>query len=85
MKNLEALFLKLLQREHDFLLNQVVDTAIQEGNIKISDIDAIGVTQGLGLSGTLLTGISFAKGLALGLGIPIIPINHLEGHIFANF
>jgi len=76
---------EIASREHDFLLNQIVDRAIEEANIKISDLNAIGVTQGPGLSGTLLTGISFAKGLALGLGIKIIPINHLEGHIFANF
>jgi len=76
---------EIASREHDFLLNQVVDRAIEEANIRISDLNAIGVTQGPGLSGTLLTGISFAKGLALGLGIQIIPINHLEGHIFANF
>ena len=76
---------EIASREHDLLLNQVVDRAIKKAKIRISDLDAIGVTQGPGLSGTLLTGISFAKGLALGLGIQIIPVNHLEGHIFANF
>lgn len=76
---------EIASREHDLLLNQVVDKSIEKANISVSDIDAIGVTNGPGLSGTLLTGISFAKGLGLGLKIPIVPINHLEGHIFANF
>lgn len=49
------------------------------------DLDGIAVTQGPGLSGALITGTSFSKGLAVGLNIPIIGINHLEAHIFANF
>lgn len=76
---------EIASREHDFLLNQVVDQSIKEAKITLSEVNAIAVTQGPGLSGTLLTGISFAKGLAIALKIPIIPINHLEGHIYANF
>jgi len=76
---------EIASREHEILLNHVVNKAINDANIKLSKIDAISVTQGPGLAGTLLTGISFAKGLGIGLGIPVIPINHLEGHIFANF
>ncbi len=76
---------ELASREHEVLLNQVVDKTIKEAKIELSSLDAISVTQGPGLNGTLLTGISFAKGLGLGLGIPVIPINHLEGHIFSNF
>jgi N6-L-threonylcarbamoyladenine synthase len=66
-------------------LNYIVNEAIIESKITLKDLDAISVTQGPGLSGTLLTGISFAKGLASGLQLPLIPVNHLEGHIFANF
>ena len=66
-------------------MNKVVDHTLHESGIKLNKLDAISVTQGPGLAGSLLTGVSFAKGLGLGLGIPLIPINHLEGHIFANF
>ena len=76
---------EIASREHEILLNHVVNKAINDASIELSKIDAISVTQGPGLAGTLLTGISFAKGLGIGLGIPVIPINHLEGHIFANF
>ena len=76
---------EIASREHEYLLNKVVNHALDESGIKLNELDAISVTQGPGLAGTLLTGISFAKGLGLGLGIPVIPINHLEGHIFANF
>jgi len=76
---------EIASRQHEILLNQVVDTSLKEAKININEIDAISVTQGPGLTGALLTGISFAKGLGIGLGIPVIPVNHLEGHIFANF
>ncbi len=76
---------EIASREHEVLLNKVVYEALINAKIKLSDLNAISVTQGPGLVGTLLTGISFAKGLAIGLDIPVIPINHLEGHIFANF
>ena len=76
---------ELASREHEVLLNRVVHEAIIKANINLKNLNAIAVTQGPGLNGTLLTGISFAKGLGMGLGIPVIPINHLEGHIFANF
>ena len=76
---------ELASREHEVLLNRVVQESINQANINLSELDAIAVTQGPGLNGTLLTGICFAKGLGLGLRIPVVPVNHLEGHIFANF
>ena len=76
---------ELASREHETLLNRVVHEAIKKANIKLRNLNAIAVTQGPGLTGTLLTGICFAKGLGFGLNIPVVPINHLEGHIFANF
>ena len=76
---------ELASREHEVLLNRVAHEAIIKANINLKNLNAVAVTQGPGLNGTLLTGISFAKGLGLGLGIPVVPINHLEGHIFANF
>ena len=76
---------EIASREHELLLNTVVNEAVVLAKCSISDIDAIAVTRGPGLTGALLTGISFAKGLGVGLEIPVIPINHLEGHIFSNF
>ena len=76
---------ELASREHETLLNRVVDEAIKKANISLRNLNAVAVTQGPGLTGTLLTGICFAKGLGFGLNIPVIPINHLEGHIFAKF
>ena len=76
---------ELASREHEKVINLIVHKVIQESNISLNSLDGIAVTQGPGLSGALITGCSFSKGLALGLGIPIIGINHLEAHIFANF
>ena len=76
---------ELASREHEILLNKVVHQALNQANINLPELDGIAVTQGPGLNGTLLTGNCFAKGLGLGLGIPVVPVNHLEGHIFANF
>ena len=71
-------------REHERLLNNLTIQAIEQTKVEINDIDGIAVTNGPGLSGALLTGVSFAKGLALGLGIKIVSINHLEAHMIAN-
>ena len=76
---------ELASREHERLINLVVEESIQRSLIKLENINLISVTNGPGLSGALLTGVCFAKGLGLGLGIPVIPINHLEAHIFSNF
>ena len=72
---------EVASREHDRLLNQLVIKSIKEANISLNDIQGIGVTKGPGLAGTLLTGVSFAKGFSQSLNIPIIGINHLEAHI----
>lgn len=63
----------------------VVEKAIDEAGIKKKDLTAIAVTKGPGLVGALLVGISFAKAFAYSLNIPIIPVNHLEGHIAVNY
>ena len=76
---------EVASREHDRLLNQLVIKSIKEANISLNDIQGIGGTKGPGLAGTLLTGVSFAKGFSQSLNIPIIGINHLEAHIYANF
>ncbi|RKY32277.1 MAG: tRNA (adenosine(37)-N6)-threonylcarbamoyltransferase complex transferase subunit TsaD [Candidatus Omnitrophota bacterium] len=63
----------------------VTDCALKEAGLKIKDIDLISVTNAPGLLGSLLVGISFAKALSLNLGIPLVGVNHLHGHIYANF
>ena len=75
---------EVASREHEKLLNNMAIDAINSANIKINEIEGIAVTNGPGLAGALLTGVSFAKGLAIGLGVKIVSINHLEAHIIAN-
>ena len=75
---------ELASREHEKTLNLIVHKALKKSKISLDDLDGIAVTQGPGLSGALITGTSFAKGLAVGLNIPILGVNHLEAHIFAN-
>ena len=76
---------EVASREHERLLNYSVEKALDEAEIALSDLDGVGVTQGPGLAGTLITGVCFAKGLSQSLNIPILGINHLEAHIYANF
>ena len=72
-------------REHNKLLGPVVKGVLEQAEMELSSITGIAVTQGPGLAGSLLVGLSYAKGLALGLDVPLYGINHIEGHIFANF
>lgn len=76
---------ELACRKHIEIIDRVVTSAIDTAGIKASDIDAIAVTQGPGLIGALLVGVSFAKAFAYSLGIPLIGVNHLEGHLFSIF
>ena len=76
---------EIASREHEKFLNEMVSNILNDGGISKEELEGIAVTQGPGLSGTLITGVCFAKGLALGLALPIIGVNHLEAHIFANF
>ena len=63
----------------------VVDTAIKRAGIDKRDLSAIAFTRGPGLLGSLLVGTSFAKGMSLGLRIPIVDVNHLHGHVLSHF
>ncbi len=72
-------------REHEKLLFPVINSVLEQSNHELKDVNAIAVTQGPGLAGSLLVGLSYAKGLALGLDVPLYGVNHIEGHIFANF
>src|SRR5580693_7791103 len=74
---------ELASREHLRAIVPVVRQALSEANHTYSSVDAIAVTQGPGLAGALMVGISFAKALAFALDKPLIAVNHLEGHIHA--
>ncbi len=74
---------ELASREHLRAIVPVVREALDRANIGYEDVDAIGVTYGPGLVGSLLVGLTYAKGLATSLGIPLIGVNHIEGHIHA--
>ncbi len=76
---------ELASRAHQRLIVPVVDSALVEAGVTREDITAVGVTYGPGLAGSLLVGLSFAKAYALGLGVPLIGVNHLEGHIYSVF
>ena len=76
---------ELAGRSHIDRIHHVIDQAVQDAGIRLSDIDLIAATQGPGLVGSLLVGINAAKGLAYGLNKPLVGINHLEGHLLAIF
>ena len=76
---------ELASRAHQQNIVPVVDTAIKRAAITKNDIDAIAFTRGPGLLGSLLVGTSFAKGLSLGLNIPLVDVNHLHGHVLSHF
>jgi len=76
---------ELASRAHQQNIVPVVDTAIRRAGVSKSDLSAIAFTRGPGLIGSLLVGTSFAKGMSLGLGIPLIEVNHLHGHVLSHF
>ncbi len=76
---------ELASRAHQQNIIPVVDTALKEAGVTIDKIDAIAFTRGPGLVGSLLVGVSFAKGLSLAHNIPLVEVNHLQGHILSHF
>ncbi|NLV34340.1 MAG: tRNA (adenosine(37)-N6)-threonylcarbamoyltransferase complex transferase subunit TsaD [Clostridiaceae bacterium] len=76
---------EIASRKHVEFILPVIDKAIKLAGIQKDEIDAVAVTQGPGLVGALLIGITAAKALAAALDIPLIPVNHLKGHIAANY
>ena len=76
---------ELASRAHQQNIVPVVDAALRRAGVDKSELSAIGFTRGPGLLGSLLVGTSFAKGLALSLNIPLIEVNHLQGHVMAHF
>ena len=76
---------ELASRAHQLNIVPVVDQALKRAGITKEELSAIAFTRGPGLMGSLLVGVSFAKGLAASLGIPMIDVNHLQGHVLAHF
>ena len=76
---------EIAARHHLKNIIPLLRIALDEAKVSLEDVDVIGVTQGPGLVGALLIGISLAKSIAYTLGIPIVGVNHLQGHIYANF
>ncbi|MBU3103910.1 tRNA (adenosine(37)-N6)-threonylcarbamoyltransferase complex transferase subunit TsaD [Clostridium gasigenes] len=76
---------EVASRMHIEVINKVVMEALEEAKVTLKDIDAIGVTYGPGLVGALLVGLQYAKGLAFSTKKPLIGVNHIEGHISANY
>ncbi|HZA26084.1 MAG TPA: tRNA (adenosine(37)-N6)-threonylcarbamoyltransferase complex transferase subunit TsaD [Actinomycetota bacterium] len=76
---------ELASRAHVERLNPLLDVALAEAGMRWPDVEALAVTRGPGLVGALLVGLATAKAIALALDVPLIAVNHLEGHIYANF
>jgi N6-L-threonylcarbamoyladenine synthase len=76
---------ELASRAHVERLNPIIDEALEQAGATWREIDALAVTRGPGLAGALLVGMATAKAIALALRLPLVAINHLEGHIYANF
>jgi N6-L-threonylcarbamoyladenine synthase len=75
---------ELASRAHQRLIAPVVEDALRIASVEKKDLDAVAAVYGPGLIGSILTGLSFGKAMAMGLGIPFIGINHMEAHIFSN-
>jgi len=76
---------EIASREHCLHIKDVVEQALVQAEVDFSDLSAIAVTYGPGLVGSLLVGLAAAKAMAYAAGIPLLGINHLEGHVYANF
>ena len=76
---------EVASRQHMLQIVPVVDLALEQAEVGWGEIDAIAVTKGPGLAGSLLIGVSMAKALALAHGLPLLGVNHLEGHVYANW
>ena len=76
---------EIASRNHTESISSVTKKALEEAKVTFDDIDSICVTQGPGLVGALLVGVAYAKGLSYALDKPLVPVNHIEGHIAANY
>jgi len=76
---------EIASRNHTAVIGKLSELAVKNAGIELKDIDAVAVTYAPGLIGALLVGVNFAKGLAFSLGVPLIPVHHIRGHIAANY
>ena len=84
-KQYGGVFPEVASRQHVLAVHPVIETVLNKAHMSYSDLDAIAVTRGPGLAGSLVVGMNAAKGLALATGLPIIGVNHLEGHIYSSW
>jgi N6-L-threonylcarbamoyladenine synthase len=80
-----GVFPEVASRQHVLSIIPVVEQTLDRSNLTLNDIDAVAVTRGPGLAGSLVVGMNMAKGIALGMNLPIIGVNHLEGHIYSSW
>lgn len=80
-----GVFPEVASRQHMLAVVPVVEQALSQAHLSLGEVDAIAVTRGPGLAGSLVVGLNAAKGLALGLGLPLVGVNHLEGHIYSSW
>lgn len=78
-----GVFPEVASRQHVLSIVPVVQDTLSKAHLTLNDIDAIAVTRGPGLAGSLVVGVNAAKGLALGTGLPLVGVNHLEGHLYS--
>jgi N6-L-threonylcarbamoyladenine synthase len=78
-----GIFPEVASRQHILSIYPIVDQALKDAHLRLTDLDGIAVTRGPGLPGSLVVGINMAKGLAIGSGLPLLGINHLEGHLYS--
>jgi N6-L-threonylcarbamoyladenine synthase len=78
-----GVFPEVASRQHVLAITPVVQQTLASAHLSLVDVDAIAVTRGPGLAGSLVVGVNTAKGLALGLGLPLVGVNHLEGHLYS--
>ncbi len=76
---------EIASRAHMEMCNRIIDSALEEAGLQFGELDALAVTYGPGLVGALLTGVSCMKGLSYATKLPLIPVNHILGHVFANY
>lgn len=78
-----GVFPEVASRQHIRVIYPVIEQALQQAHMSLADVDAVAVTRGPGLPGSLVVGVNAAKGITLGSGLPLIGINHLEGHLYS--
>jgi N6-L-threonylcarbamoyladenine synthase len=80
-----GVFPEVASRQHVLTIRPVIEQAMGEAQVSWDELSAVAVTCGPGLAGSLLVGVNAAKGIALGRGLPLVGVNHLEGHIYSNW